>query len=39
VIIAGQLIETSKQFIQQTDKFLGGALRCQNGETDDIGEP
>ena len=38
VIITGQLIETRKQFIQQTEKFLGGALRCQNDETD-IGEP
>jgi hypothetical protein len=39
VIITGQLIETSKQFVEQADKLLSGALRGQDGETDDIGEP
>lgn len=39
MIVAGQLIEAAKQLVEQADQLLGGALRCQDGETDDVGEP
>lgn len=39
MIVAGQLIEAAKQLVEQADQLLGGALRCQDSETDDVGEP
>ncbi len=39
MIIAGQLVKTAEKLVQQTDQLLSGALRRQNGEADDIGEP
>lgn len=39
MIVAGQLIEAAKELVEQADQLLGGALRCQDGETDDVGEP
>lgn len=39
MIIAGQLVKTAEKLVQQPDQLLSGALRRQNGEADDIGEP